>query len=52
MSDDQQYKYNGVMGKGAQKHLKAARRVDAEIRNAETPHESTKAHRKGTCACK
>lgn len=46
------FKYNGPMGKGAQKHLKESRRVDAEIRDAIPHHERSKAHRLGRCDCK
>jgi hypothetical protein len=39
--------YNGQMGKGTQKVLKAERRMEAELRNEKTKPERRKAARKG-----
>lgn len=43
--------WHGPQPKGAARTRRAERREDAEHRNAETPHNRTKAHRLGKCDC-
>lgn len=44
--------FHGKQGKGAQRVRKAVLRAEAEERNANTPHENTRAHRLSRCDCK
>lgn len=43
------YRYNGPCGKGFERKRREQKRIEAELRAEETPHERTKAHRLGKC---
>lgn len=44
-------RFNGKMGKGFMTARRHMRRLEAEQRNAQTPHNRTKAHRLERCGC-
>jgi hypothetical protein len=43
--------FNGKQFKGIARIMRDVKRAEAEARNANTPHENTKAHRLDRCDC-
>jgi hypothetical protein len=44
-------KHPGVVNKGLARTVRELKREQAAERNAETPHDRTRAHRTGRCEC-